>query len=39
MIEKEFERISNDYENTIEQLKKENAKLEKEIIIIFKLFK
>ena len=31
MIEKEFERISNDYENTIEQLKKENAKLEKEI--------
>ena len=31
MIEKEFERISNDYENTIEQLKKENDKLEKEI--------
>ena len=31
MIEKEFERISNDYENTIDQLKKENDKLENEI--------
>ena len=31
MIEKEFERISNDYENTIDQLKKENDRLEKEI--------
>ena len=31
MIEKEFERISNDYENTIDKLKKENDKLEKEI--------
>jgi hypothetical protein len=31
MIEKEFERISNDYESTIDKLKKENDKLEKEI--------
>ena len=30
MIEKEFERISNDYESTIDQLKKENDRLEKE---------
>jgi hypothetical protein len=31
MIDKEFERISNDYETTIDQLKKENDRLEKEI--------
>ena len=31
MNEKEFERISNDYENTIDKLKKENDRLENEI--------
>ena len=31
MIEKEFERISNDYESTIDKLKKDNDRLEKEI--------
>ena len=34
MIDKEFERISNDYETTIDQLKKENDRLEKEIIFL-----
>ena len=34
MIEKEFERISSDYETTIDKLKKENDKLEKENIFL-----
>ena len=34
MIEKEFERISNDYEITIDKLKKENDRLEKENIFL-----
>ena len=34
MIEKEFERISTDYETTIDKLKKENDKLEKENIFL-----
>ena len=34
MIEKEFERISNDYETTIDKLKKENDRLEKENIFL-----
>ena len=34
MIEKEFERISSDYEATIDKLKKENDRLEKENIFL-----
>ena len=34
MIEKEFERISSDYEITIDKLKKENDRLEKENIFL-----
>jgi len=34
MIEKEFERISNDYETTIDKLKKDNDRLEKENIFL-----
>ena len=34
LIEKEFERISSDYENTIDKLKKENDRLEKENIFL-----
>ena len=34
MIEKEFERISSDYETAIDKLKKENDKLEKENIFL-----
>ena len=34
MIEKEFERIANDYETTIEKLKKDNDRLEKENIFL-----
>ena len=34
LIEKEFERISSDYETTIDKLKKENDRLEKENIFL-----